>query len=245
MGSRHSAVRPRTTSAPTRRNVRRRPGVLLGALVAGGIAAGVLTVQNAPDASAEPTAVSDAIDLAAGDVDELTPQQAITEAEARARLETVAASRAARAAAAEAAEAAAAAAAEAARPTCVLPAKARLTSTFAARWGTFHYGIDLAGPLGTPEYAAKDGVVLRAGPASGFGQAIWVLHDDGYVTVYGHMEKLLVHAGDFVEAGQTIALMGAEGESTGSHLHFEVHKGSTYGNKIDPLPWLRDCGVSI
>jgi murein DD-endopeptidase MepM/ murein hydrolase activator NlpD len=122
----------------------------------------------------------------------------------------------------------------------------RLTSTFAARWGTFHYGIDLAGPLGTPEYAAEDGVVLRAGAAHGFGQAIWILHGDGYVTVYGHMEKLLVEAGDYVDAGQTIALMGAEGESTGSHLHFEVHKNSdTYGEQIDPLPWLRARGVDI
>ena len=75
--------------------------------------------------------------------------------------------------ASDAAAAAAAAAAEAARPQAVLPVQgARLTSGFGNRWGTLHAGIDFAAPIGTPEYAAMDGVVVRAGAASGFGLAV-------------------------------------------------------------------------
>jgi murein DD-endopeptidase MepM/ murein hydrolase activator NlpD len=137
-------------------------------------------------------------------------------------------------------------AAEVARPKAVLPvAGARLTSTFGMRWGVLHAGIDLAAPLGTPEYAVMEGVVLRAGPASGFGLAVYIQHANGDVTVYGHMEKILVTEGDVVQAGDTIALLGAMGQATGPHLHLEVHVGGMMGTKIDPLPWLRERGVAI
>jgi murein DD-endopeptidase MepM/ murein hydrolase activator NlpD len=181
---------------------------------------------------------------------EAMPMAAITEAEAQARLEEVAASRQdradARADAEAAAEAARLAAIEAARPKTVLPVNgARLTSGFGARWGTFHHGIDLAAPMHTPEYAAADGVVLRAGSASGFGLAVYILHESGDVTVYGHMDEILVSPGDYVDAGDTIALLGNRGQSTGPHLHFEVHQGGEGGTKIDPVGWLRDRGVDI
>ena len=122
---------------------------------------------------------------------------------------------------------------------------ARLTSGYGGRWGTFHYGIDLAAPLRTPEYAAGDGVVLRAGAASGYGLAVYIQHANGDVTVYGHMDSILVNEGQVVRAGQTIALLGNQGRSTGPHLHFEVHVGGLNGQKIDPLPWLRERGVAI
>src|SRR3954452_20947486 len=148
--------------------------------------------------------------------------------------------------AAEAAAAAAQAAAEAARPKAVLPvAGAELTSSFGPRWGTLHAGIDLAAPIGTPEYAAMDGVVLEAGPASGFGLAVYIQHQNGDVTVYGHMNQILVSAGQVVKAGDPIALLGNRGQSTGPHLHFEVHAGGIDGPKIDPLPWLRERGIAI
>ncbi len=143
-------------------------------------------------------------------------------------------------------EAAAAAAAEAARPRAVLPvAGARLTSAFGARWGRLHAGIDLAAPMLTPEYAAADGVVLEAGPASGYGNVVYVQHGNGDVTVYGHMEEILVQPGQVVRAGETIALLGNRGRSTGPHLHFEVHLGGIDGQKVDPVPWLRERGVAI
>ncbi|WP_231486493.1 M23 family metallopeptidase, partial [Candidatus Blastococcus massiliensis] len=139
-----------------------------------------------------------------------------------------------------------AAAAEAARPKAVLPvAGARLTSGYGSRWGTFHYGIDLAAPMRTPEYAAADGVVLRAGSASGFGLAVYILHGNGDVTVYGHMDKILVTPGQYVDAGETIALLGNRGQSTGPHLHFEVHKGGLDGKRVNPVTWLRERGVTI
>jgi murein DD-endopeptidase MepM/ murein hydrolase activator NlpD len=214
--------------------------MLLGALLAGGLAAGLFGFHGTPHASAATSvAAAQKALLAEGDDGaETMPQAAITEVEARTRLEQVTASRAAR-------QAAAAAPATPPAPECVLPAHARLTSTFAMRWGVMHAGIDLAAPMRTPEYAAKDGVVLRAGTATGFGLAIWILHANGDVTVYGHMDSLSVKPGQYVQAGQTIALMGARGEATGPHLHFEVHRGSEYGNKIDPVPWLRACGVSV
>jgi murein DD-endopeptidase MepM/ murein hydrolase activator NlpD len=219
--------------------------MLLTALLVGGVTAAVLSVQGAPDASAGSTSVLAAQQaLLAGDEGlEVMPQASITVAEAQARLEEVAASRAARA---EEEAAAAAAAAEAARPKTVLPIDgARLTSGFGARWGTFHYGIDLAAPMHTPEYAAADGVVLRAGSASGFGLAVYILHESGDVTVYGHMDEILVEPGQYVDAGDTIALLGNRGQSTGPHLHFEVHQGGEDGERIDPVAWLNERGVSV
>lgn len=122
---------------------------------------------------------------------------------------------------------------------------AKLTSCFCERWGTMHWGIDLAAPLGTPIGAVGDGVVLKAGPASGFGLAIYIQHENGDVTVYGHMYVMDVKTGDIVHAGQQIAEVGANGNSTGPHLHLEVHVGGIAGQKIDPIPWLAARGVVI
>ncbi len=243
----------RAVSAGSRRGFRAQRGAaLLGALVAGGVGAAVMGVGGAPEAAAESTSVL-AAQQELGIVDEaqeVMPMASITEAEAQARLQDVAATRAARAeaaaAAAEAEEAAAAAAAEAARPKTVLPvAGARFTSGYGSRWGTFHYGIDLAAPMHTPEYAAADGVVLRAGSASGFGLAVYILHENGDVTVYGHMDEILVDVGDYVDAGDTIALLGNRGQSTGPHLHFEVHEGGMNGRRVDPVDWLAERGVEV
>jgi murein DD-endopeptidase MepM/ murein hydrolase activator NlpD len=74
---------------------------------------------------------------------------------------------------------------------------------------------------------------------------VYIQHANGDVTVYGHMEKILVRAGQVVQAGQEIALLGAEGQATGPHLHLEVHVGGIAGRRIDPLPWLRARGVRI
>ena len=123
-------------------------------------------------------------------------------------------------------------------PKWVRPGTGVISSCYCERWGTFHWGVDLAAPYGAPIYAAGDGVVLRAGPATGFGQAVYIQHANGDTTVYGHMETILVSVGQRVSAGQKIALVGAEGEATGPHLHFEVHQGSEYGPKVNPVTWL-------
>jgi murein DD-endopeptidase MepM/ murein hydrolase activator NlpD len=59
------------------------------------------------------------------------------------------------------------------------------------------------------------------------------------------MEKILVTAGQVVKAGDTIALLGMNGQSTGPHLHFEVHAGGINGQKVDPIPWLAARGVKV
>jgi murein DD-endopeptidase MepM/ murein hydrolase activator NlpD len=253
MGSRHAGSnrdeRTVVPSSPRRISPRTRPAALLAAVVLGGVAAGLMGVQGVPVATAEETvSVADLIGSDAGELidPELAPMVAITEVEAKARLAEVAATRAARAEQAAADEAAAIAAAEAARPDAVMPIRgARLTSTFGARWGTMHQGIDLAAPMLTEEYSVADGVVLKAGAASGFGNAVYILHESGDVTVYGHMEKILVDAGDVVSAGDTIALLGNRGQSTGPHLHFEVHSGGLDGKRVDPIAWLEDLGVDV
>jgi murein DD-endopeptidase MepM/ murein hydrolase activator NlpD len=239
-----TAVRPARRYGRSRRSRRpapRRPALLLSALLAGGVAAAVFGVNGTTVASADGTSVLSAQQalLTSDEGAELLPQASITVAEAQARLQEVAASRAARAEAEAAAR-------EAARPKFVMPIDgARLTSCFCSRWGTFHWGIDLAAPMRTPEYAAGDGVVLRAGAASGFGLAVYILHDNGDVTVYGHMDSILVEPGQYVEAGETIALLGNRGQSTGPHLHFEVHQGGEEGKRIDPVAWLNARGVSV
>jgi len=232
-------------------SIGRRPSLYLAAALIGAVSVGALAA-NDPTAQATDT-MSRSVSVAEELGIEATPQ-AISETDATELLGELAVSRnvrdAEQAAAAEVqAEAdrvAAEAAAEAARPKAVIPVQgARLTSQFGARWGTVHAGIDLAAPLQTPEYAAMDGVVLEAGPASGYGLAVYIQHENGDVTVYGHMDSILVAAGQVVRAGDTIALLGNRGQSTGPHLHFEVHVGGLNGEKIDPLPWLRDRGVAI
>ncbi|MEU6640915.1 M23 family metallopeptidase [Saccharomonospora sp. NPDC046836] len=134
------------------------------------------------------------------------------------------------------------AAEEAARPKTVLPAQGVFTSGFGARWGTTHYGIDIANSIGTPIVSAGDGTVIEAGPASGFGLWVRIQLDDGTVHVYGHINSYSVSVGQRVKAGEQIAEMGNRGQSTGPHLHFEVWTSG--GQKIDPRQWLAEHGVA-
>ncbi|MBQ0924695.1 M23 family metallopeptidase [Saccharopolyspora endophytica] len=122
------------------------------------------------------------------------------------------------------------------------PAEGRYTSGFGSRWGSSHMGIDIANSIGTPIYSVAPGEVIDAGPASGFGMWVRVQHDDGTVTVYGHVNTIVADEGQRVGAGEQIATMGNRGQSTGPHLHFEVHED---GTKINPLPWLRERGIDV
>lgn len=133
--------------------------------------------------------------------------------------------------------------AEALRPKFARPANGRFTSGYGARWGTTHWGIDIANRIGTPILAVADGVVAESGPASGFGLWIRLVHDDGTSTIYGHINRSLVWEGQRVQAGDTIAEMGNRGYSTGPHLHFEVWDAN--GQKINPTSWLRQKGIDL
>ena len=121
----------------------------------------------------------------------------------------------------------------------------RVTSCYGTRWGTLHAGVDIAAPIGTPIFTPESGVVLQAGPASGFGLAVAVQHGDGTITLYGHVNKFSVRVGQAVAAGEQIAEVGNRGQSTGPHLHFEVHKGGLYANRTNPVPWLSAHGISL
>ncbi|ANZ42838.1 peptidase [Lentzea guizhouensis] len=136
-----------------------------------------------------------------------------------------------------------AAEAEKKRPKFFRPAAGEFTSGYGGRWGTMHLGIDIAGPIGTPILSAADGVVIEAGPASGFGLWVRVQHNDGTITVYGHVNDYSVSEGQRVKAGQQIARMGNRGFSTGPHLHFEVWEPG--GQKVNPLTWLNQRGVTV
>ncbi|MPZ84759.1 MAG: peptidoglycan DD-metalloendopeptidase family protein [Actinophytocola sp.] len=129
------------------------------------------------------------------------------------------------------------------RPKYVKPAEGRLSSSFGSRWGTTHYGLDIANRMGTPIVAVADGTVIEAGPASGFGLWVRIQHADGTVSVYGHMESFSVYEGQDVQAGERIASMGSRGYSTGPHLHFEIWDAD--GMKVNPQPWLAEHGITF
>ena len=129
--------------------------------------------------------------------------------------------------------------------TSGMPTAGRLTSCYGPRWGTMHQGVDIAAPIGTPIYVPEDGVVLQAGAASGFGQAVYVQHGDGQITLYGHVNQFYVGAGQVVKAGDHIADVGNKGQSTGPHLHFEVHQGGLYASRVNPMPWLQSHGIAL
>jgi len=126
---------------------------------------------------------------------------------------------------------------------------ARITCAFGPRTppapgaSSMHNGIDMAltdHSQGTIVSAA-DGVVVKAGPATGFGNWVVIEHYDAQerlvaTTVYGHMKTIFVTVGDKVAAGQKIALEGNEGIGSGMHLHFEMHKGK-WRAPTDPVPY--------
>lgn len=94
----------------------------------------------------------------------------------------------------------------------------------------FHYGTDFAADAGTDIHAFADGTVLEAGTDDGYGNYVKLDHGDGFISLYGHCSELLVSAGDPVVRGQTIALVGSTGQSTGPHLHFELIHNGVYLN---------------
>lgn len=99
------------------------------------------------------------------------------------------------------------------------------------RQRSFHGGIDIGLPEGSPIYASAAGVVLEAGPKGNYGNAVVIQHEDGLVTLYAHASKVLVKKGQRVVQGQLIARVGSTGRATGPHLHFEVRKNDV---TIDP-----------
>jgi murein DD-endopeptidase MepM/ murein hydrolase activator NlpD len=99
----------------------------------------------------------------------------------------------------------------------------------------YHKGVDFAGSAGSNVMAVAAGVVTWAGQRTGYGNLVEINHGDGYVTRYAHNEKTLVSVGETVKRGESVALMGSTGRSTGPHVHFEVLRN---GRQVDPLSFI-------
>lgn len=119
------------------------------------------------------------------------------------------------------------------------------TSGYGARWGKNHNGIDFGAPMGTPIPNQYPGRVVVAGPTSGFGNWVGVQVAQNMTAIYGHMRSVLTKVGDYVKAGQTIALNGSEGESTGPHVHYELREGGINGRAVDPDSYGADSGGGL
>ncbi len=97
-----------------------------------------------------------------------------------------------------------------------------------------HTGVDISssGIRGASIYAAKGGTVMKAGYNTGYGNYVLINHGDGYATLYGHADTLLVSAGQVVNKGDVLGYVGSSGYSTGPHLHFEIMKNGEYTNPL-------------
>lgn len=121
------------------------------------------------------------------------------------------------------------------------PGVTRISSPYGYRihpiFGTrkMHTGIDIAGPMGSSITSYDDGKVIFSGWQNGYGNTVMVQHNDGKVTLYAHNSQNMVKVGQTVKKGQLIAKMGSTGNSTGSHLHFEIRIN---GSHVNPMNYL-------
>ena len=122
------------------------------------------------------------------------------------------------------------------------PVRGEITAGFGQRLdpfsgeGAFHSGVDIAAPYGTRVEASADGLVLQAGPSSGYGNEILIDHGFGLTTKYGHLSKVYVVVGQRVKRGQAIGAVGMTGRTTGPHLHYEVIVNNI---PVNPAKYLR------
>jgi murein DD-endopeptidase MepM/ murein hydrolase activator NlpD len=117
----------------------------------------------------------------------------------------------------------------------IWPVNGPVVSGFGPRWGSFHEGIDIAVPTGTPIRAAASGSVSIAGSVGGYGNYTCVDHGGGLSTCYAHQERILVSVGQEVAQAQVIGISDCTGHCLGPHVHFEVRVN---GQAVDPLGYL-------
>jgi murein DD-endopeptidase MepM/ murein hydrolase activator NlpD len=117
----------------------------------------------------------------------------------------------------------------------IWPVNGVVVSGFGWRGSRMHEGIDISASSGTPIWAAAAGTVIWSGWRGGYGNAVVVDHGNGLATLYAHSSSLLVSVGQSVGQGETVALVGTTGNSSGPHLHFEVRVN---GTAVDPLNYL-------
>jgi peptidoglycan hydrolase-like protein with peptidoglycan-binding domain len=117
------------------------------------------------------------------------------------------------------------------------PVRAPLGDLFGPRGNRFHPGVDFPAPYGRSVHAAASGRVVHAGwDSGGYGYLVTVRHRNGVRTMYAHLARIRVHRHQWVAAGTLVGDVGASGEATGPHLHFEVR---VRGAAVNPLPALR------
>ncbi len=127
--------------------------------------------------------------------------------------------------------------------TIILPSTASITSGWGRRWHPIlrimrnHYGTDFDADRGAPVWAAHQGVVETATYMTDFGRVIVLNHGNGFSTLYGHLNKILVKYGEIVRQGQRIGDVGSSGLSTGPHLHFEMRINHVLRNPKKYLPY--------
>jgi murein DD-endopeptidase MepM/ murein hydrolase activator NlpD len=116
------------------------------------------------------------------------------------------------------------------------PRVATVSSSFGdRRGGSWHQGIDLSAPKGTPVWATADGKVVVAERDGAYGRTVLVDHGNGYATRYAHLRRIKVSRGERVRRGDIVGTVGESGRASGSHLHYEVRRG---GTPVDPRPFL-------
>lgn len=121
------------------------------------------------------------------------------------------------------------------------PARGVITSWFSWRRdpfsgrNTFHNGIDIGVPMGTPVACAMDGTVSATGYSSTMGKYVNITHPGGWSTLYAHMSSIAVQPGQYVSQGKRLGLSGNTGYSTGPHLHFTVYKNGKMVNPANVL----------
>lgn len=125
----------------------------------------------------------------------------------------------------------------------IWPVRGRISAGFGQRMdpftgeGTFHAGVDIAAPIGTPVRVAADGILFHAGPEAGYGNEALIDHGYGIITKYAHLDTLEVVVGEKVNRGQIIGTVGMTGRATGPHLHYEV---LVHDTPVNPVTYLRD-----
>jgi len=120
----------------------------------------------------------------------------------------------------------------------IWPVTGQISSKFGPRGETFHDGVDISVPEGTPIHAIEKGEVLYSDQLRGYGNLLIVRHSDGFVSVYAHNRKNLAQPGASVTRGEIIAEVGTTGRVTGPHLHLEIRKDNVAQNPLYYLPEL-------
>jgi murein DD-endopeptidase MepM/ murein hydrolase activator NlpD len=118
------------------------------------------------------------------------------------------------------------------------PVSGTINSGYGPRGSSFHDGIDIAAPEGTPIQAIERGEVIYSDQLRGYGNMVILRHQGGIVSVYAHNQVNLVREGQLVDKGDVIAKVGSTGRVTGPHLHFEIRKNNTAQDPLRYLPQL-------